>query len=75
MQNEILKTMAHMILRDIASDIQKARWFSLIVDETTDTSIKEQVSICLRYVNNQNMMSLKTSSASMKWQKQTQQFL
>lgn len=53
MQNEILKTMAHMILRDIASDIQKARWFSLIVDETTDTSIKEQVSIGLRYVNSE----------------------
>jgi len=26
-------------------------WFSLIVDETTDISVKEQVSICLRYVS------------------------
>ena len=50
-QNEILQIMAHKIQRDIASDIQDAAWFSLIVDETTDISVKEQVSICLRYVS------------------------
>jgi len=51
-QNEILEIMAHSIQRDIASDIRDAVWFSLIVDETTDISVKEQVSICLRHVSN-----------------------
>ena len=51
-QNEILEIMAHSIQRDIASDIRDAVWFSLIVDETTDISVKEQVSICLKHVSN-----------------------
>lgn len=43
--------MAQQIQRSIASDIHSSRMYSLIVDETTDLSVKEQVSICLRYVN------------------------
>ena len=49
-QNEMLRIMAHSVQRSIASDIQPARWYSLIVDETTDISVKEQISLCLRYV-------------------------
>jgi hypothetical protein len=43
--------MAHDVLRNIVADIHEAGWYSLIVDETTDVSVKEQVSLCLRYVN------------------------
>ena len=32
--------------------MKEARLFSLLGDETTDASIKEQVTICLRYVKN-----------------------
>jgi hypothetical protein len=50
-QNEILQIMSNDILRDIAAEIRQNRWFAIIVDETTDISVKEQVSICLRFVN------------------------
>lgn len=50
-QNELLEMMAHKIQRDIASDVQDAMWFSLIIDETNDISVKEQVSICLTYMS------------------------
>ena len=47
-QNEILELLAHEILRDF---VKKSPHFAVIADETTDCSKKEQVSICLRYVN------------------------
>lgn len=52
-QNEILETMAHDVLRSIIRDIMqsKSQYFSVIVDETTDASTKEQVSICLRWLD------------------------
>ena len=43
--------MAHSVLRKIASTIRAHRYFSIIVDEATDCSFKEQVSICLRHVS------------------------
>ena len=42
--------MALAILRKIAANIQKSK-FSILVDETTDQSVKEQVVIVLRWVD------------------------
>ncbi len=50
-QNEILELMTHDIFREIASTVRVAKYYSLIVDETADISGHEQVSICLRYVD------------------------
>lgn len=50
-QNEILELMAHSVLRSVVADISNAGMYSLIVDETTDQSTTEQVSICMRYVD------------------------
>uniref|UniRef100_H2YP29 HAT C-terminal dimerisation domain-containing protein n=1 Tax=Ciona savignyi TaxID=51511 RepID=H2YP29_CIOSA len=50
-QDEILKMCAHAILRQLVSEISKAKIFSLIVDETSDITRKEQLSICIRYLN------------------------
>lgn len=50
-QNEILEILALQVLRNILKNIQKFVYFSLIVDETADSSNKEQVSICIRYVD------------------------
>lgn len=50
-QNEILKIMSHKILRKICSEIREAHFYSLMVDETTDASTKEQVTICIRTVD------------------------
>ena len=47
-QNELLKIMAHMVLRSICSEIYQ---FAVIVDGTQDVQGLEQESICVRYVD------------------------
>ena len=51
-QNVILKIMALSILRPIVATLHSAPFCSLMVDETTDISNKEQVVICIRWVDN-----------------------
>ena len=48
----MLKVMAHKVLRAINSKLHNACFFTLMADETTDASNKEQVVIVLRYVDN-----------------------
>ena len=50
MQNEMIKVMALRVLREIATSIRSAAFFTVMVDETTDISNVEQVVICLRWV-------------------------
>ena len=49
-QNELLSLMALQILRRIAAEIQSAVFFTVMVDETTDSSNKEQVVLVFRWV-------------------------
>lgn len=49
-QNEILQLLALSILRDVASNIQN-KFFTIMCDECTDSSNKEQLVICLRWVD------------------------
>ena len=51
MQNEMLKVMALQILRDVAANIRNSTFFSIMADETTDKTNREQVVICLRWVD------------------------
>lgn len=46
--NEILDMMAHAVINTHIADIKSMRYFSIIVDETSDVSRLEQVSICFR---------------------------
>ena len=52
-QNEILTVMACTVLRIICETIQKARYFSVMADEVTDSSNKEQVVVCFMTVDEQ----------------------
>ena len=54
-QNEILKVMSHSILRQIANILQSAKFLTVLIDETTDISNKEQVVICFRWVDDKLM--------------------
>ena len=47
-QNEIIKMLAFEVLRGVIADIQEARLFTVIVDETADVAQHEQ----MRYVEN-----------------------
>ncbi|ODM87805.1 Zinc finger MYM-type protein 1 [Orchesella cincta] len=51
-QNEILEIIAHSILRKIRGFIQDAKLYSIVVDETSDCSVKEQVSLSVRIASN-----------------------
>jgi hypothetical protein len=49
-QNDLIESMATVIKHTIVLEVKEARFFSLLADETTDFSKKEQLTICLRYV-------------------------
>lgn len=50
-QNELLSLMAQQILRNVAKRIQDSVFFTVMVDETTDSSNKEQVVLVFRWVD------------------------
>ena len=51
MQNEILDIMAVLALQEKLKTVQERRIFSIIADEGTDVSNKEQLSFCLQSVD------------------------
>ena len=50
-QNEILDVMAKSVLREIVDQIKQAGFYSLLADECTDIANKEQLTICLRWID------------------------
>ena len=51
-QNEMLQIMALSILRDISQNIRNSVFYSIMADETTDASNREQCVLVLRHVDN-----------------------
>ena len=43
--------MAHATLRELCSEIKNGKFYSIMMDETTDISCKEKISFCIRTVN------------------------
>ena len=50
-QNEILEAIALCMLRKISQNIQNATFFTIMADETADISNKEQLDVCIRWVD------------------------
>ena len=50
-QNDIIAALATYIRREINHEIKKAEMFSILLDETSDVSHKEQVSFVVRYLH------------------------
>ena len=50
-QNQLIQAMGDEVLSKIIEQARDAKFFSLLVDETSDISRQEQVSFVLRYVN------------------------
>lgn len=40
----------------IADNVNKSKYFFILVDETSDISTTEQLSVCVRYMNDQNIL-------------------
>lgn len=55
-QNEILELMAAKVMAENLVEIRQAEFCALLLDETSDLSKMEQISICLRVVS-QNLVS------------------
>ena len=51
-QNEILRVMTLKVLREVAACIHRSTFFTIMAVETTDASNREQVVICIRWVDN-----------------------
>ena len=50
-QNEMLELMAHQVLRRILDDIHSSPFLAVMVDEATDKSNKEQLTIVVRWIS------------------------
>ena len=50
-QNDIIKVMAMHVLRSVATCLQQSPFLTLMMDETTDVSNKEQTTIVIRWVS------------------------
>ena len=55
--NEIITIMGQSVLRKLLTRIQSCLWFSIIVDEATDISRNEQMSLSIRWVENDNSIN------------------
>ena len=50
-QNEIIKSMSLRVLRNIITSIQSVPFFTIMIDETTDCTNKEQAVVVIRWVD------------------------
>lgn len=50
-QNNIIKICGEIIQHEIVTKINRAKSFSILMDETTDISRTEQLALCIRYVD------------------------
>lgn len=53
-QNQLIEVCGSVIKEKILKDVKKAKFYSIIADEAADSAINEQMSLVLRYVNDQN---------------------
>ena len=49
-QNEIIQTMSLQVLREIIAELQSSPFLTIMIDETTDSSNMEQVTLVIRHV-------------------------
>lgn len=49
--NEQISLIGLEILRSVLDDVRQAKWFSIMADETMDVAYKEQLVVCVRWVD------------------------
>uniref|UniRef100_A0A8C2PTZ0 DUF4371 domain-containing protein n=1 Tax=Cyprinus carpio TaxID=7962 RepID=A0A8C2PTZ0_CYPCA len=54
-QNELIDIMACILREQVSNEVKLGEHFTLMVDETKDVSKKEQISVVLRYIHNDDI--------------------
>ena len=57
-QNELIDVVGQSIQLDIISEVQAAQFYSIIADEVTDVANKEELSLVLRYIHNEEIKEI-----------------
>ena len=55
-QNQLISVLADQIRHKIITRVKSAKWYSVLADEVTDASNKEQLTIVLRYVDGESQL-------------------
>jgi len=55
-QNEIIEACNTLIVGKIVKNVNASKCFTLLADETCDISTSEHLSICVRYITNENQL-------------------
>lgn len=54
-QNELISVVGRIIQKEIVDEVKRAGFFSIIVNEVTDAANKEELSLVLRYLSENNV--------------------
>ena len=57
-QNEMIDVVGTVIRSDILKEVKKSKYYSIMADEITDLSNKEQLSLCVRYVTDETVKEM-----------------
>ena len=55
-QNQIIAVLADQVRKNILDKVMSAEWYTVVADEVTDCSNKEQLSVVLRYVDHETSL-------------------
>jgi Domain of unknown function (DUF4371) len=55
-QNELLQLIAHTVSREIVANVSQSKFIAIIADEATYNSGKQQLSICIRWVDTDHVV-------------------
>lgn len=50
-QNEVINICNDILLKKLVDKVNASKCFSVLADETTDVSVSEQLTICVRYIS------------------------
>lgn len=50
-QNEIITIYGDILIKKLVDKVNESKCFSVMADETTDVSVSEQLTICVRYLS------------------------
>jgi hypothetical protein len=57
MQNEIIYICDQLTLKEIVGKVNATEGFAVLDNETTDIATKEQLSLCVRFMYNNNVLN------------------